>query len=59
VSMIYGSDVANLEFRPTLTWFVTEDGELRRALRREVDAARLPELGAIQIASVAEFVAAV
>jgi hypothetical protein len=58
ISLVHGFDDIDLSFRPAIQWLVTEDSDLRKALRGQVSAGRLSELANVRVASVAEFVAA-
>jgi hypothetical protein len=55
---IYGFDSKNVETRPSIEWFITEDAPLRTALSIAVSSGKLPELANLRICSVAELVAA-
>lgn len=56
VTAIYGFDSKNVETRPSIEWFITEDVPLRTALSIAVSSGRLPELVNLRICSVAELV---
>jgi hypothetical protein len=58
VSLLYGFDVNDATFHPDISWFVTEDEDLRGALPREVAAGRLHDLAGVRIGSVADLLAA-
>jgi hypothetical protein len=58
VSCIFGMDARDTKVRPSIQWLVTEDRKLRAALHRERAQGRLDSFSGIEVASVAEFVAA-
>ena len=55
---IHGFDSNNVEARPSIEWFITEDAPLRTALSTAVSSGKLPELANLRVCSVAELVAA-
>ena len=58
VSCAFPTDGTKVDFHPRLDCFVAEDIELVRALRNEVAAGNLPELGHLSIGTADEIVAA-